>query len=120
MSVKFEKETIRDAPVPGGRKHEIAHEIGERLTGGDTVQGYLAVREPLPRPQKDIRTNGYTMSIGLPPAAPEEPSPHKDAHIWHTFSSTRSDRILDRERCQQAWPLRQLSSAQDGCLRRVH
>lgn len=42
MSVKFEKETIRDAPVPGGRKHEIAHEIGERLTGGDTVQGYLA------------------------------------------------------------------------------
>ncbi|KAL2048338.1 hypothetical protein N7G274_000249 [Stereocaulon virgatum] len=42
MSVKFEKETIRDAPVPGGRKHEIAHEIGERLTGGDTAQGYLA------------------------------------------------------------------------------
>ncbi|KAL2052169.1 hypothetical protein ABVK25_007611 [Lepraria finkii] len=42
MSVKFEKETIREAPVPGGRKHEIAHEIGERLTGGDTAQGYLA------------------------------------------------------------------------------
>ncbi|KAL9632881.1 MAG: hypothetical protein Q9164_005033 [Protoblastenia rupestris] len=42
MSVKFEKETVRDTPIPGGRKHEIAHEIGERLTGGETAQGYLA------------------------------------------------------------------------------
>ncbi|KAL9125462.1 MAG: hypothetical protein Q9217_005337 [Psora testacea] len=42
MSVKFEKETVRDTSVPGGRKHEIAHEIGERLTGGETAQGYLA------------------------------------------------------------------------------
>ena len=46
MSVKFEKETVKDAPIPGGRKHEIAHEIGERLTGGETAQGYLAVRRP--------------------------------------------------------------------------
>ena len=44
MSVKFEKETVKDAPIPGGRKHEIAHEIGERLTGGETAQGYLEVR----------------------------------------------------------------------------
>ena len=45
MSVKFEKETVKDTPIPGlgGRKHEIAHEIGERLTGGETAQGYLAV-----------------------------------------------------------------------------
>ena len=43
MSVKFEKETIRDAPVPGGRRHDIVHEVGERLTGGDTTKGYLAV-----------------------------------------------------------------------------
>ena len=45
MSVKFEKETVRDTQLPGlsGRKHEIAHEIGERLTGGETTQGYLAV-----------------------------------------------------------------------------
>ncbi|KAI9803214.1 MAG: hypothetical protein M1825_002005 [Sarcosagium campestre] len=47
MSVKFEKETIRDTTVGGGRqrgiKHEIAHEIGERLTGGEsTTTGYLA------------------------------------------------------------------------------
>ena len=45
MSVKFEKDTVKDTPIPGlgGRKHEIAHEIGERLTGGETAQGYLAV-----------------------------------------------------------------------------
>ena len=45
MSVKFEKETVKDSSIPGlrGRKHEIAHEIGERLTGGETAQGYLAV-----------------------------------------------------------------------------
>ena len=44
MSVKFEKETVRDTNIPGGRKHEFAHEIGERLTGGESTQGYLAVR----------------------------------------------------------------------------
>ena len=43
MSVKFEKETIKETPIPGGRKHEIAHEIGEKLTGGDSQAGYLAV-----------------------------------------------------------------------------
>ena len=43
MSVKFEKETVRDTPIPGGRKHELAHEIGERLTGGESQTGYLAV-----------------------------------------------------------------------------
>ncbi|KAI9799879.1 MAG: hypothetical protein M1833_003801 [Piccolia ochrophora] len=42
MSVKFEKETIREAPVTRGHKHEIAHEIGERLTGGGSSTGYLA------------------------------------------------------------------------------
>ncbi len=43
MSVKFQQETVRDAPIPGGRKEGIAHSIGERLTGGETAQGYLAV-----------------------------------------------------------------------------
>ncbi len=43
MSVKFEKETIKNIPVPGGKKNEIAHEIGERLTGGESTTGYLAV-----------------------------------------------------------------------------
>ena len=44
MSVKFEKETIREAPVPGGRKVDFAHEVGEKLTGGESQTGYLAVR----------------------------------------------------------------------------
>ncbi|KAL8987584.1 MAG: hypothetical protein Q9169_008682 [Polycauliona sp. 2 TL-2023] len=48
MSVKFEKETIKNTPIPGGKKHEIAHEIGERLTGGEGgAAGYLAVCDPL-------------------------------------------------------------------------
>ncbi|MCJ1354711.1 MAG: hypothetical protein MMC33_004700 [Icmadophila ericetorum] len=42
MSVKFEKETIRQAPIPGARVEGIAHEIGEKLTGGNTTAGYLA------------------------------------------------------------------------------
>ena len=46
MSVKFEKETIRETPVPGGRKHTFAHEVGERLTGGEGQTGYLAVSKP--------------------------------------------------------------------------
>lgn len=50
MSVKFEKETVRDTPIPGGRKHEVAHEIGERLTGGESQTGYLAVGASLSPP----------------------------------------------------------------------
>jgi len=42
MSVKFEKETVRNAPIPGSRRHDVAHEIGEKLTGGNTSTGYLA------------------------------------------------------------------------------
>ena len=43
MSVKFQQETVKNAPLPGSRKEGIAHDIGERLTGGETAQGYLAV-----------------------------------------------------------------------------
>ena len=43
MSVKFEKETVRDTPVPGGRREDIAQKVGERLTGGMSQTGYLAV-----------------------------------------------------------------------------
>lgn len=50
MSVKFEKESIKEAPVPGGGvKQTFAHEIGERLTGGESQTGYLAVRNLLCR-----------------------------------------------------------------------
>lgn len=43
MSVKFEKETIRDTIISGGSKTDIAHAIGERITGGKGQTGYLAV-----------------------------------------------------------------------------
>jgi hypothetical protein len=49
MSVKFETETVREAPIPGGRQTDIVHAVGERLTGGNTATGYLAVSR---RPQE--------------------------------------------------------------------
>jgi hypothetical protein len=46
MSVKFAKEIIKEAAVPGGGKQALALEIGERLAGGKGGQtGYLAVRK---------------------------------------------------------------------------
>ena len=52
MSVKFEQETIRTAPVPGPRQDGVLRNLGQRMTGGrpqtggtGTAQpGYLAVR----------------------------------------------------------------------------
>lgn len=43
MSVKFEKETVRNTPIPGGRKEDIAQKMGQALTGGKSQTGYLAV-----------------------------------------------------------------------------
>ncbi|KAI9776068.1 MAG: hypothetical protein M1835_005615 [Candelina submexicana] len=42
MSVKFEKETIKDTTNVRGGKHDIAHSVGEVLTGGKGQTGYLA------------------------------------------------------------------------------
>ena len=57
---------------------------------------------------------------GLPPAAPNQPSSHENAHIWLPVSSTRSPCLLDRKRRWSIGPLRQLSSTQDGSVRRFH
>lgn len=48
MSVKFEKETIKQqgsaqSLLGKDKHHGVAHELGERLTGGETAKGYLAV-----------------------------------------------------------------------------
>lgn len=45
MSVKFEKETVRTAPVPGlnAGKEDTMHKIAEMVTGGKSQTGYLAV-----------------------------------------------------------------------------
>jgi hypothetical protein len=54
MSVKFEKDTIRQTggvPTIRGGKHELADEIGTALTGGKGnvgQPGYLAVSLILP------------------------------------------------------------------------
>ncbi len=96
MSVKFEKETIRDTPIPGGRKHELAHEIGERLTGGESQAGYLTVSGGFP-----VIAKSYADRLGMsdvPQTAPDQPSPYKDAHIWILGSCTRGFGILDRSR----------------------
>lgn len=43
MSVKFQEETIRAVANAGGKPEDLAHRVGERLTGGKTQTGYLAV-----------------------------------------------------------------------------
>ena len=120
MSVKFEKETIKDSPLPGlgGRKHEFAHEIGERLTGGETTQGYLAVSYMLPQFHYGKTDNHH--ASGLSPAAPNQPTSHEDAHIWLPRGSTRAHSFMGCKRCRSIRPLPQLSSAQDGSVWRFH
>jgi hypothetical protein len=41
MSVKFTEETTR--AVTGGKSEDLAHRVGERLTGGKGTTGYLQV-----------------------------------------------------------------------------
>jgi hypothetical protein len=50
MSVKFAKETIKDTVVEGAggtvlkhKQEDIAHVVGNALTGGKSQTGYLAV-----------------------------------------------------------------------------
>ena len=66
MSVKFEKETIRDAPIPGGRRQDIAHQVGEKLTGGQSQMGYLAVSAS--RGDCEHIPDINVMDIGIPTA----------------------------------------------------
>lgn len=42
MSVKFQEETVR-AVANAGKPEDLAHRVGEQLTGGKTQTGYLAV-----------------------------------------------------------------------------
>lgn len=43
MSVKFQEETVRAVANAGGKPEDLAHRVGEQLTGGKTQTGYLAV-----------------------------------------------------------------------------
>ncbi len=98
MSVKFQQETVKDAPIPEGRKEGIAHGIGERLTGSETAQGYLAVSIVTLSNNLGRKTDLHGL-LGLPFAASEQPPPHEDAHLWLSFSFTRSSCVMDREGC---------------------
>ena len=97
MSVKFQQDTVRDTPTPGGgRKHEVAHEIGERLTGGETAQGYLAVsgvdaNHLLLRCQL---TN--SSELGISEAASIQSSSNQDAHFGLSRSVARGPGVLHR------------------------
>lgn len=105
MSVKFEKDTLRQtaqnamgniAPngqIPGtSGKHPLAEKVGTALTGGVQnagTKGYLAVSlNPIsmsPRVQNCVWANVdflFAGNVGLYQAARIESSPNQDAHGW--------------------------------------
>jgi hypothetical protein len=48
MSVKFQQETVRTTKGKSeDLAHDLAHKVGERLTGGKTQSGYLAVNSTI-------------------------------------------------------------------------
>ena len=62
MSVKFEKETVKmteeaqKAAGVGGGKHDLAHGVGEALTKGGGVNGYLAVSRAIGHARAHVLT----------------------------------------------------------------
>ncbi|CAL5873226.1 uncharacterized protein PFLUO_LOCUS7495 [Penicillium psychrofluorescens] len=60
MSVKFQEQSFRT--VAGGKPEDLAHRVGERLTGGKTQAGYLAAY--LAQLQKNpLRTKMLTSGV---------------------------------------------------------
>ena len=96
MSVKFEKETVRESPIPGGRRTDIAHEVGERLTGGKSQTGYLAVR--FSGILLVILAVLKTSPTGLSSTAAVKPAPHQNAHIGLARGFARSSSVVSRKR----------------------
>lgn len=85
MSVKFQENiTTRttQAVKPEHLTHELAHKVGERLTGGDTAQGYLAVCGQFQGIACLYWKLMESMIIGLLEAAANQPAAHQDAHLW--------------------------------------
>ena len=82
-----------------GFKHEIAHELGEKITGGESTQGYLAVRLS----PASLRERGIVSTVrliidfpGLPQPIADEPAENKDAHKRHPSRATGGAGILHR------------------------
>jgi hypothetical protein len=124
MSVKFEKETIKQtggvagaqglATMAGG-KHPVATEIGTGLTGGKAnvgQKGYLAVSSHF-----SVLNGLILMQVtGLSRPTPEKPSKDEDAYIWHAFRPSRTSCLLDCQRKKRTY----VESAQDGRVRCFH
>ena len=102
MSVKFEKETIKQtggtaASVLKGGKHDLADEIGTALTGGKGnigAKGYLAVSDEA---LVAVWYCAYILLYRLPRPTADKSYANKDAHIWFTLRSTRIPGLVDRE-----------------------
>lgn len=90
MSVKFEKETIRGAPVPGARQEDAAHKLGEALTGGKSQTGYLAVCCDC----RDVMGMRLMISLAVPATTSKEPIAHQNAHIQFASRATRTSCIM--------------------------
>ena len=118
MSVKFEKETVRNAPIPGGKETDVAHKLGEKLTGGKSQTGYLAVSVVRGSVAQPILT--ATFSLGISQTATNESTSHQDAHFGLSCGFTGSSCIVDRERYLQAWALLHFKSTENGSLWCLH
>jgi hypothetical protein len=88
MSVKFEKETVRTAQVPGvrGAKEDTMHKIGEAVTGGKSQTGYLAV---CALAGQRIYRHGVNGLLGISKATSIQSSTNEDAHLWYSRRPTR-------------------------------
>src|SRR5688572_23535432 len=91
MSVKFEKKEATVRAI-GEKTEDLAHQVGQSLTGGKSKTGYLAVgfHSTLPKPpfappaQPGLQIAFYlhlTNGIGLPRTAAVEPDADEDAYV---------------------------------------
>ena len=126
MSVKFERESVQNAPVPGNKKVSFMEQITQQTqsksstegkTEGKAKPGYLAVCSTMKRPERRLE---LITNAGLYRAIGKEPVEDEDAHLGIFSCSARGSRFLDREGHGQAWPLFQLPDPQDGRLWSFH
>lgn len=98
MSVKFQQETVRTS---GGKSedvvHDLAHKVGERLTGGKTQSGYLAVNLTI----WDVGMSKGDESLltefaVLPQTATIESAAHQDADVGGPVGFARTAGVMDR------------------------
>lgn len=112
MSVKFQEKLQEEAAstVRHDTK-ELAHKIGDRLTGGKTQAGYLAV-SALASTSPNRGSHSWTrlerfenvfadqeMNSALPAPTAIEPAAYQDVDLGCPLGPARIPRVLDRPRC---------------------